>query len=118
MPKGLRYCGNCGSFTRRKKQHHGRCKYLRRHFEAIANEVGYHGQPKKRVYKGNFWTHSSRKGAFGRKIWKKWFNNAAMNRLEARLGKEIPARKGNDRYEMRSLAPKMVNTRASRDSRP
>jgi hypothetical protein len=47
-----------------------------------ADCAGYHGQPKPRMYEGNFWTHHPRRGAFGRKLWKKWFNNKAMNKME------------------------------------
>ncbi len=27
MPKGLNYCGECGKFTKRKRQHNGRCEF-------------------------------------------------------------------------------------------
>ncbi|TVY87317.1 hypothetical protein LAWI1_G006953, partial [Lachnellula willkommii] len=64
MPEGLRYCGECGMFTVRKRGHRGVC---------------YHGNPKPRSYKGNLWTHRSRNGAFGPKLWKMWVNNAAMD---------------------------------------
>lgn len=104
MPKGLRYCGQCQKFTRRKKGQEGRC---------------YHGRPKPRKSTCKFWTHTSRHGAFGRKIWKKWFNNCAMNKMEGRLRREraSAARKGTQRYAMRALRGIDVNTRILRDSR-
>ncbi|KAL2061902.1 hypothetical protein VTL71DRAFT_7280 [Oculimacula yallundae] len=104
MPKGLNYCGTCEKFTKRKKSHNGRC---------------YHGKPKQRQSKSNFWTHTSRNGAFGRKIWKKWFNNRAMNQLEARLASERQTvqRNGSQRYSMRALKAMDVDTVEVRDSR-
>lgn len=33
MPKGLNYCGRCGKFTKRKKQHNGRCEGFQLAFE-------------------------------------------------------------------------------------
>jgi hypothetical protein len=27
MPKGLSYCWKCAKFTKRKRQHKGRCKF-------------------------------------------------------------------------------------------
>ncbi|KAH8783762.1 hypothetical protein BGZ57DRAFT_885390 [Hyaloscypha finlandica] len=100
MPSSLHYCGECEMFTKRKKQHNGRC---------------YHGLPKQRRYEGHYWTHTSRGGAFGRKIWKKWFNNRAMNRLEARLRQDREnQRKGSNRYSLRKLEPKPVNTKVVR----
>lgn len=62
-----------------------------------------------------FWTHRSRRGAFGRGLWKKWFNNRAMNSYEARLGRERE-RKGVERYNLRQLQPKNVDTRVDRYS--
>jgi hypothetical protein len=80
--------------------------------------AGYHGRAKVRKYEGNYWTHTSRGGAFGRKIWKRWFNNRAMNNLEARLNTERPEqqRRGSERYAMRTLEAKEVNTQGVRDS--
>ena len=80
--------------------------------------VGYHGKAKVRKYEGNYWTHTSRGGAFGRKIWKRWFNNRAMNNLEVRLSTERPEqqRKGSERYAMRTLEAKEVDTQEVRDS--
>lgn len=80
-------------------------------------EAGYHGKPKPRKCESNFWTHRSRRGAFGRKLWKKWFNNQAMNKLELRLAKgDYSKRKGTERYEMRRLDAKKINTREIRDN--
>lgn len=79
-------------------------------------KIGYHGHHKPRGSEPKFWTHRSRKGAFGRKLWKKWFNNAAMNRFENRLNEPNSVRKGSERYEMRRLGPKSVNTRESRQA--
>jgi hypothetical protein len=86
-------------FTRRKRNHKGRC---------------YHGRPKPRVYEGHNWTHRSRHGAFGRKLWKKWFNNAAMDKLEKRLRAPQGGREGNSRYGLRSLQGKEVDSLMSR----
>lgn len=50
-------------------------------------------------------------------MWKKWFNNRSMNRMEARLRSAIsPGRtkSGNVRYHFRELEAKAVNTRAMR----
>jgi len=104
MPKGLNYCGTCAKFTKRKRSHNGRC---------------YHGAAKVRKSGNHFWTHTSRGGAFGRKIWKKWFNNRAMNRLEARLASERQAveRGGSARYSLRRLEPMDVDTMEVRDSK-
>ncbi|KUJ17036.1 uncharacterized protein LY89DRAFT_685011 [Mollisia scopiformis] len=104
MPSGMNYCGHCERFTVRKRGHNGRC---------------YHGSPKPRKFEGHYWTHTSRGGAFGRKIWKKWFNNRAMNRLETRLQKQIlvDERKGSDRYSLRQLEAKTVDTRVDRDNK-
>jgi hypothetical protein len=80
--------------------------------------IGYHGKAKVRKYEGNYWTHTSRGGAFGRKIWKRWFNNRAMNNLEIRLSTERPEqqRKGSERYAMRTLEAKEEDTKEVRDS--
>jgi hypothetical protein len=48
-------------------------------------------------------------------VWKKWFNNAAMNRLEDRLGREND-RHENKRYDLRRLEPKIVDTMEIRDN--
>jgi hypothetical protein len=83
---------------------------------------GYHGQRKPRKYEGNFWTHRPRKGAFGRGIWKMWFNNAAMNRLEGRLrGGDVGnwrGRREQTRYSLRTLRPSEVDTSEARDTLP
>ncbi|CZT03777.1 uncharacterized protein RAG0_10427 [Rhynchosporium agropyri] len=104
MPQDLKYCGSCEKFTKRKRSHKGRC---------------YHGIPKQRQSKRNYWSHTSRNGAFGRKIWKKWFNNRAMNQLEARLASErqAVARHGSQRYSLRTLKPMDIDTIEVRDSR-
>ena len=49
-------------------------------------------------------------------MWKKWFNNRSMNRMEARLSNAIsPGRaRGGARYDFRELEAKTVNTRAMR----
>jgi hypothetical protein len=102
-------------FTKRKKQHNGRCKFRVGLFKRLLISEGYHGLPKQRRYEGNYWTHTSRGGAFGRKVWKKWFNNRAMNRLEARLRQDREnQRKGSNRYSLRKLEPKPVNSRVVR----
>jgi hypothetical protein len=98
MPRGLHYCNECNLFTRRKKTHKGRC---------------YHGRPKPRVYEGHNWTHRSRKGAFGEKLWKKWFNNAAMDKFERRL-RAPEGRKVNERYGLRVLKGRNVDSWVSR----
>lgn len=84
-----------------------------------ADSLGYHGERKLRRSQSNYWTHTSRGGAFGRKIWKKWFNNRAMNALEARLQQQTPAdnRAGAVRYSLRPLASKEADTRIDRDSK-
>ena len=80
--------------------------------------TGYHGRPKVRKFEGHYWTHTSRGGAFGRKLWKKWFNNRAMNRLEARLRQDRENRgKGSETYSLRKLESKVVNSRVARDSK-
>lgn len=115
MPRSLHYCGECEMFTKRKKQHNGRCKSTFKVLERLLTSEGYHGRPKQRKYEGHYWTHTSRGGAFGRKIWKKWFNNRAMNRLESRLRQDREnERKGSERYSMRKLQPKVVNSRVVR----
>jgi len=115
MPSSLHYCGECEMFTKRKKQHNGRCKFRVDLFKRLLISKGYHGLPKQRRYEGHYWTHTSRGGAFGRKIWKKWFNNRAMNRLEARLRQDREnQRKGSNRYSLRKLEPKLVNTKVVR----
>lgn len=87
-------------------------------FDLLLTGEGYHGRPKQRIYEGHYWTHTSRGGAFGRKIWKKWFNNRAMNRLEARIRQDQEnQRKGCERYSMRKLKPKAVNSKVARDSK-
>jgi len=76
--------------------------------------LGYHGRGKPFVKRETFWTHRPRRGAFGHELWKKWFNNRAMNKYEARL-REPRARNGLKRYDMRKLAPLNVDTRVDRD---
>jgi len=80
--------------------------------------AGYHGKPKARSAPNNFWTHRSRRGGFGRKLWKKWFSDQSMNRWEARLrsaaAPEKRAAGGNLRYDFRELRAKEVNTRPMR----
>jgi hypothetical protein len=119
MPRNLNYCGECEMFTKRKKQHNGRCEsYYLKGLERFLTAEGYHGRPKERKFQSNFWTHTSRGGAFGRKIWRKWFNNRAMNRLEARLRQERESqRKGSDRYSLRKLESKAVNSEVARDNK-
>jgi len=118
MPRNLHYCGTCEMFTERKKQHNGRCELFMCKFDLLLTGEGYHGRPKQRIYEGHYWTHTSRGGAFGRKIWKKWFNNRAMNRLEARIRQyQENQRKGCERYSMRKLKPKAVNSKVARDSK-
>ncbi|KAH8597135.1 hypothetical protein B0O99DRAFT_618060 [Bisporella sp. PMI_857] len=55
VPSGMRYCGTCSKFTRRKKQHNWRC---------------YHGRPKQRRHKPMYWSHTSVGGGCTRKTWK------------------------------------------------
>jgi hypothetical protein len=118
MPKGLNYCGDCDKFTKRKRQHKGRCELLLLNMDIlVANDIlGYHGCKKPRIYAGNFWTHRSGHGAFGRKLWKKWFNNRAMNSLEGRLERGSSDRAEGTRYTLRALEPKQVDTKAARDN--
>lgn len=118
MPEGVKYCKQCQMFTKRKRQHKGKCEQI-----AIWKLtwiswlwIGYHGQQKKRRYEGNFWTHRPRKGAFGRKLWRKWFNNQAMDRLERRLSSDAIQRTGTARYELRTLKSKKLDTQEVRDS--
>lgn len=79
---------------------------------------GYHGQPKPRRTPNNFWTYRYRRGGFGYKLWKKWFNDQSMNRFEARLRNETLLNKrvkdGKLRYDFRELEVKEVNTRMMR----
>lgn len=118
MPTGLRYCGDCSMFTRRKKSHNGRCQNPSSNMlSRTNNHLGYHGQGKPKTIHQNFWKHSSRKGAFGHKIWKRWFNNAAMNSFEKRLQCGTRVRGGNERYSLRQLESKLIDTRLVRDSR-
>lgn len=128
MPKGINYCGACGKFTTRKRGHQGRCTQLPSSEptfsgleQLFADEVivGYHGKRKERTSKPKFWTHTSRGGAFGRKIWKKWFNNRAMNRLERRLASQRAEneRSGSQRYGLRKLEGVVVDTKKARDSK-
>lgn len=119
MPKGLNYCGHCEKFTLRKRGHNGRCMIYLDLWLENADFLGYHGAPKPRKCESKYWTHTSRNGAFGRKIWKKWFNNNAMNRLEARLQEHIPEndRGGSKRYSMRYLEAKQVDTKVARDNK-
>jgi len=77
--------------------------------------TGYHGRPKERKFRSHYWTHTSTGGASGRRIWKNWFNKRATNRLEARLAKEKSNRKGSERYTLRNLEAKDVDTRKVRD---
>ncbi|KAH8804711.1 hypothetical protein F5884DRAFT_796950 [Xylogone sp. PMI_703] len=103
MPRGLKYCDACVKFTRRKKAHNNRC---------------YHGQPKPRKMKTTWWTYRTGRGGFGRKLWKRWFNNAAMNSLESELreGRDGNNRCGAGRYAMRTLKAKEVDTREERNN--
>lgn len=130
MPEGLRYCGECEMFTVRKRGHRGVCEFSDSHSHSqpssdvmgrllckANSKEGYHGKPKPRSYKGNFWTHKSRKGAFGSEIWKMWVNNAAMDRFEGRLRRGVGAeRRGKGRYGLRELGASGVDTRGTRES--
>ena len=119
MPRGLNYCGQCHMFTRRKRSHNGRCRSTcpwrlqKKHL--LIWVKGFHGRPKPRRQEPKYWTHYSRRGAFGRKLWKKWFNNAHMNAFEKKLGMQR-GRDGTNRYSLRTLKPKEVDTREIRYS--
>jgi hypothetical protein len=58
-----------------------------------------------------YWTHRRGRGAFGYKLWKKWFNNAAHDRMEARLQ---GVRKPNQRYNFRDYKPRIVDSKEMR----
>jgi hypothetical protein len=47
-------------------------------------------------------------------MWRKWFTNRAMNLLERRLRGERSVRKGGERYGLRKLGGKEVETREMR----
>jgi hypothetical protein len=84
------------------------------------NLAGYHGRPKPRKRQETYWTHRKGRGAFGYKLWKKWFNNAAMNKLEYRLRcTEVlnKKREWNERYGLRKLEARRVDSKEARDSR-
>jgi len=50
-------------------------------------------------------------------MWKKWFNNAAMNSLEQRLKNENSrAGKAVERYSLRTIAAKEVDTKEVRNN--
>lgn len=82
---------------------------------------GYHGKGKPRKRQEMFWTHRKGRGAFGYRIWKKWFNNNAMNRLEGRLRDEGRLNDkrggGKGRYELRKLGARGIDSKEARDSR-
>ena len=128
-PRGLNYCGTCRMWTKRKRGHGGRCEYAFFAASAIPEKLiangkqGYHGSPKPRNIQrgGNLWTHRSRRGAFGYKLWKKWFNNAAFERMELRLrtdpeDDQIFKKRGNERYDLRRLKSRDVSTSEERNS--
>ena len=117
VPKGLNYCGTCEKFTRRKRNHKGRCESfsLLRRQRRLMGKQGYHGRPKPRARQGNLWTYRKGRGAFGFKMWKKWFNNAAMNRLEDRMRTGTTRERSGCRYELRGLKSMTVDTRDVRD---
>lgn len=48
-------------------------------------------------------------------MWKKWVNNAAMNKYEARL-RTVKENRGGGRYKLRQIAPKDIDTRLERGS--
>ncbi|CAG8952375.1 hypothetical protein HYFRA_00001121 [Hymenoscyphus fraxineus] len=99
VPRNLKYCGVCEFFTKRKAIHKGRC---------------FHGGGKERKCPPMFWTHRSRNGAFGRKLWKKWVTNADMNKYERRLRSGQMERASNTRYALRSLPARDVDTSSAR----
>lgn len=106
-PKALKFCGHCDKFTRRKRQHNGRCEHLPPWSGmSITNHLimlGYHGYGKPRTYQGNYWTYNARRGGFGRKLWRKWFTNRAMQRLENRLENGLTERDRGTRYSLREI---------------
>lgn len=77
------------------------------------SRIGYHGSKKPRKRSRNYWTYRKRRGGFAWQLWKKWFNNRAMNNLERRLRGES-CRKGGERYGLRKLEPKRVETKHMR----
>jgi len=117
MPIGLQYCGHCNKFTKRKKSHKGRCEsacgvsFGRAH--VLTGCKGYHGRPKPVNRQNPLWTHKRGRGAFGYDLWKKWVNNAAMNKYEARL-RTLAQDRGGERYNLRQLKPKDIDTRMQR----
>lgn len=70
---------------------------------------GFHGASRERRRPTNFWTHRSRRGAFGRKLWKKWVRNSEMDLYEHRLRTQYE-RKGTSRYDLRTWVPREVDT--------
>lgn len=127
MPKGLYFCRVCERFTVRKRWHNGRCLFhlffplpsrlvMRSNVE-LMGEIGYHGlgKTRRRQNGGIRWTHRSRRGGFGYKMWAKGFRNEAMDRMEARL-RHPSDRHNNKRYELRQLPPRMIDTKEVRDS--
>jgi hypothetical protein len=62
-----------------------------------------------------FWTHRSRKGGFGWKMWRKWFTNTAMNSMEKRL-RLGDTRHENKRYALRPIKPRAVDSKEVRNN--
>lgn len=119
VPRGLNYCGQCDKWTRRTRSHGGRCKchdLLR--WTCITDEwrLGHHGLPRPtRRRTNNLWMHHSRKGAFGHKIWKFWFNNAAHNSFEARLRDGVDScRRSASGHNLRTLRMRDIDTSVAR----
>ncbi|PQE29228.1 f-box domain-containing protein [Rutstroemia sp. NJR-2017a BBW] len=83
VPREWKFCSRCNRYTFRKRTK----KYLCQHgFKAPSG-------PSMRAYyeRRTYWTHHRGKGAFGHKLWKKWFNNAAYDRMEMRLQGKLQA---------------------------
>jgi hypothetical protein len=116
MPEGLKYCNECNAFTRRKKQHKGRCMpNPKLNSNQLLTKEGYHGKAKPRTIEKRYWKHHRGRGAFDEGLWKKWYTNAAMNRYENRLARGGD-RDGRERYDLRVLKPRMVSTLESRST--
>ncbi|KAF7926034.1 uncharacterized protein EAE97_010334 [Botrytis byssoidea] len=88
MPQGVKYCSECRVFTKRRKSKKFRCT---------------HGRKKQYNHNAhitsNLWTNHKGRGGYYHKLWKKWFNNSAFDKMEDRL--RHGRRESNPRYNLR-----------------
>ncbi|KAM3077248.1 hypothetical protein ACMFMG_003287 [Clarireedia jacksonii] len=103
IPREWKYCGTCDMYTFRKSWK----KYQCEHGDKTRSGPSMRSYYERRTY----WTHRRGHGAFGYKLWKKWFNNAAYDRMEARLQ---GVRKPNSRYNFRNYKPRIVDSKEMR----